>query len=232
MNSKYKLAAISLAMSCLTLVTVALTVPDSFDNFLTLNAACSHEGNHYTEHNASVTECGCKEYWVCCTCHEHFVGSQPAGNWKDTGRANIDFDPKNENDIKDSRYLPMVTTTEMEKALKNLGFSSVTNNGDGTYSVGSFNDKNYQTCVIPEGVTKIQVGTFKGNKVKWVVIPYSIEICDNITTTGQEGIVYYFVGTTNKTPKDLACSVIYQVQDVGWHYNANGEPTPGANPSN
>lgn len=50
---------------------------------------CDHNGNHYAELAPSYTSSGTKEYYVCCLCHQHFLGEvvadgQPAQLWKNT----------------------------------------------------------------------------------------------------------------------------------------------------
>ena len=58
-----------------------------------------HSGYHYTELSAESQLPGCKEYWVCCECHEHFL-SKPAGEFADNGVA-----PARIYDSSDTRYI-------------------------------------------------------------------------------------------------------------------------------
>lgn len=50
-------------------------------------AECDHSGNHYTEKAATANTAGTKEYWVCCSCHEHFFTQPAAGTWANAGVA-------------------------------------------------------------------------------------------------------------------------------------------------
>lgn len=42
-----------------------------------------HSGNHYAEILPTGKEIGVKEYWVCCSCHEHFLTQPEEGSWTD-----------------------------------------------------------------------------------------------------------------------------------------------------
>lgn len=79
-----------------------------------------HSGNHYTERAPTSEASGCAEYWVCCKCHQHFVGSEPANStWADGGVATeVITDPA------DTRYI------EPLFALKNTRLAN-----DGSYYV-------------------------------------------------------------------------------------------------
>ncbi len=60
-----------------------------------------HAGNHYSRREAGAEIPGCEEYWVCCKCHQHFLGSAPLeSQWEDQGVATeIITDPS------DDRYI-------------------------------------------------------------------------------------------------------------------------------
>ena len=116
----------------ITLISV-LTVASAFmiglaaagsGHFLRLKAVdeCEghHSGNHYTQRNPTSEAAGCAEYWVCCKCHQHFVGSAPANStWVDSGVAT-----ENITDPSDTRYIEPIF------ALKNIRLAN-----DGSYYV-------------------------------------------------------------------------------------------------
>lgn len=215
MEKNIKKKAIIFAMSSLLAVGVAFSL--SGNELEHINAAeCAHNCNHYSKRGASDGNSGCKEYWVCCDCHEHWLAEPTAQTITDMGTATEVVAST------DDRYIDPNCNTDW---LTELGFGTVIENDDGTFTVGDFADdgKTHTSIAVPEGVSSIQVGTFKSNKITWVVIPAScIDVADGAFRTAAKTYVY-FVATTTKTANQLGCAKIYQVENVGWHY-VNGVP--------
>lgn len=87
-------------------------------------AECDHSGNHYTELAATATTAGTKEYWVCCSCHEHFFTQPVSGTWANAGVAGAV-------DASDDRYVAPLwnavggtaTYTEVEGGVEIAGIA-------------------------------------------------------------------------------------------------------------
>lgn len=90
-----KIALLSLfALSTVSLVTAAVVgssyLESSASPFIFRSGAHICNGNHYLERSATEALPGCKEYWVCCNCHTHYLSSEdlPEGSiWADKGIA-------------------------------------------------------------------------------------------------------------------------------------------------
>ncbi len=165
---------------------------------------CEHEGHHYSAKATTKDASGIKEYWVCCKCHEHFL-YEIDGSWTDAGVASGITDQN------DDRYIPQITVSADD--LKNMGFSNVTQNPDGTYNVGAYSGKE-ENVVIPEGVsgfnrvnTTTKHGAFDNDDtLVTVTIPSTMKNiegasfygCDNLQKVIlSEGVEY--IGTKNVT---------------------------------
>ena len=103
-----KIALLSLfALSIVSLVTAIVVgstyIESSASPFIFRSGPHICNGNHYLERSATEALPGCKEYWVCCNCHSHYLSSEdlPEGSiWADKGIATeivADYD---------DRYLP------------------------------------------------------------------------------------------------------------------------------
>jgi len=66
-----------------------------------------HNGNHYDRINPSRSETGCKEYWICCECHEIFLTRPAEGTWNNKGTY------QRITDTEDSRYIPVVLPDQL-----------------------------------------------------------------------------------------------------------------------
>lgn len=129
----------------------------------TIAEACEHVGNHYSVREATTSNAGTKEYWVCCKCHEHFVTSV-SGTWTDSGMAPVVT-------AEDDRYIPVLNVKDSN------GF---TYDSTGT-TITSYDGSQGSNVVIPEGVTEIPADVFSGNNtIKTVTIPSTV-------TTIEEG---------------------------------------------
>lgn len=84
-----------------TLVAAVLmqSVPGIQKFYLIHGDACEHVGNHYTRRAATSTEIGCREYWVCCNCHQHYL-TNPGGTFTNAGVATA-----TDLDSSDTRYI-------------------------------------------------------------------------------------------------------------------------------
>lgn len=77
---------------------------------MTTAVGCSHIGNHYSEYAATYEHSGVKEYWVCCSCHEHFLSEPQIGAWVNlTGVENPDIEST------DDRYIAQLAHTFDDK---------------------------------------------------------------------------------------------------------------------
>lgn len=225
-NIRKKLAALILT----SLSVLALGVTLSSSPKLTNAEGCQHTGNHYTIRAATESSTGCKEYWVCCGCHEHFLEKPSIGTWADAGEATAVVDSTDNRCI-----LKTSDTTELAKAVEAAGFGDYTINDDGTIGVNHYTaDKknpNSKYVVIPEGVTSLNGDTFKGynkdNAIEYVIVPSTVKSIsgDALGNLGlgklKDSIVWYFVGNFvyNKEIKKY-CEVL----NTGWHYGTNGAP--------
>lgn len=206
----------AIILSMLSLLSFGVAFSMSSNELEHINAAeCDHVCNHYTKRSASSGASGCKEYWVCCTCHEHFLSAPTAQSITDCGQATEVVNSS------DDRYIDPNCTAD---GLRALGFSSVTENSDGTFTVGSF-DKGKSGVIIPEGVTAFEPSTFMGNKCDFVVIPESLEpnVTKDAFKAANKNIHLYFIGNTTKTKDTLEVIAVYKIQGVGWDY-VNGAP--------
>lgn len=190
------------------------------------SAVCEHEGNHYSQLDATKSESGTKEYWVCCKCHEHYLSLPSSGIWTDAGVAGSVTSG-------DDRYIDPIIDVQSEllAALKEMGMTGTANADGTTVTITSYNGSNSQV-IIPEGVTGIKAGTFAGNKLEWIVLPSTISDSEikGMVATGAGKVTLYFVGKTDYTPgkgdNQLQVKAIYQIEGTGWHY-VKGVPTAG-----
>lgn len=168
MTKKLKLLAATVLTS-LGLVAVGVAAREPMSTIVNAAEGCQHEGNHYTQRYATETQSGCKEYWVCCKCHEHYL-TQPSGTWSDSGEA------KEIVDASDDRYSPVDTRTELEKELDEKGFKYTIDGNKVT--ITGYDSSMGPNIVIPEGVTNIQAGAFKDVDIDVVVLPSTIKKVD------------------------------------------------------
>ena len=99
------------ALCGVTVISGVVSLSNFANNSHDVQAAdCEHVGYHYVAHDASYTESGNKEYWVCCKCHQHYVLGEPGtesivahGEW-----TTIDAKPELTYDPNDSRYIESV----------------------------------------------------------------------------------------------------------------------------
>ena len=220
MTKKNKLAVALLLTSVSTCVAVAgLTVNQKSVFALAEGQECSHQGNHYTERYATDTQSGCKEYWVCCKCHEHFLTEQE-GTWTDLGEA------KEIVDASDDRYSPVDTRTELEKQLDEGGFT-YTIEGD-KVTITGYDASKGANVIIPEGVTNIASGAFKDVDLDVVVLPSTIQKVEGnafkdsgyaVSNKGGDDFIIY-VNMTEKEFKKLKNSSdwnnAYDQSPWGW----------------
>lgn len=161
MKSSKKIIATFILTSLLA-VSVIVSTCGGMDSKLLL-AECSHNGYHYSEIRNDSTTYGVKEFWVCCNCHEHFLNKPTIGKWTDS--------VLNENQIteilslKDDRTLYPYTKPDEN------GF---TYSEDGKTITSYTPVKGETNVVIPEGVTEIADGVFKGTNITSVTIPSTV----------------------------------------------------------
>ncbi len=74
---KSVLFATILTLGALAVSTFAL----NHKNTDVVNAECSHIGFHYEATSPTSSSSGNLECWICCKCHETFVGVVPNGTW-------------------------------------------------------------------------------------------------------------------------------------------------------
>ena len=70
---------------CLPTIVISLLLINNTEHqtFLSAKAStCEHVGYHYSAKEATNSESGWKEFWVCCKCHESFL-EKPDGNFVD-----------------------------------------------------------------------------------------------------------------------------------------------------
>lgn len=79
----------TLTFGILSVVTVNDFMIRNVKNIFGSVASHTHNGNHYIGKEATCTEDGALEYWVCCDCHQVFFDSNSSdvltGQWTDTG---------------------------------------------------------------------------------------------------------------------------------------------------
>lgn len=137
-------------------------------------------GNHYLGKDATFSESGSLEYWVCCECHEHYFTKPSNGVWKDMGIAsNLSFE--------DDRYIPakinedVPTQTEIESTVivpahtgdnKTDEPKVVDQNGNDTGLIVKETGKNTneyniigytgtaETLIIPEGIISLDTWNY------------------------------------------------------------------------
>lgn len=217
MKNKLGIVACSLFLAAGALcVAAVLPMPE----FNIARAETTHTGKHYKEITPTTTSSGVHEFWVCCTCHEHFLAN-PGGTWSEGGTT------PNITDTTDSRYLfPLSNDKDgLGAELDRLGLTYTESNGK--YTVTGTKGGKETNTIIPEGVVGVKAGAFKGNSNCWFVIPTSCsdETVDAMFSTGARKCSVFFVGSTNFTAQTLKCVAVYQILDHGWEY-VNGEPTP------
>lgn len=165
MTKKLKLLAATVLTS-LGLVTTCVAAREPISTSVNAAEGCRHEGNHYAQLVPTSENFGCKEYWVCCKCHEHYL-TKPFGTWSDAGVA------QSITDEQDDRYWGKDTRTELEKELDEKGFK-YTIKGD-KITITGYDSSMGPNIIIPEGVTNIQAGAFKDKDLDVVVLPSSIK---------------------------------------------------------
>lgn len=222
-------------------------------------AQCSHQGNYYDCVEATASESGIHEYWVCCKCHQHYLSKPNSGKWTNAGEAYITID-KN-----DDRYT----------APGHLS-NGIVLSADGK-SITSYTPVDGITdAIIPEGVETIADGVFNGSDITSVSLPstlkdigqeafanceslHSIVIPESVTEIAYHAFFdddYSVVGYNN--PNDIVVYLNISQRDANkqfddgwdeayrqwnvlytstknitvyykgqWHYDANGNPTPG-----
>ena len=202
---------------------VAIASVSNSNSILTLAEECDHVGNHYSLRTSSSTQSGTKEYWVCCKCHKHYL-TQPdpktSYTWNDAGVAPVITD------VNDDRYIPANTVATAEE-LEALGFGSVSDNGDGTFTVGNYDPEareDGKTLNIPENVTGFSGNCFHDVQMDWMVIPESITSIPGGAFNKAGSITVFFVGHRFDIPK-LKIDAEYEVLNVGWQY-IDEIPTP------
>lgn len=194
------------------------------------SAVCEHEGNHYSQLDATKSESGTKEYWVCCKCHEHYLSLPSSGIWTDAGVAGSVTSG-------DDRYIDPIIDVQSEllAVLKEMGMTGTANADGTTVTITSYNGSS-GTINIPEGVSAIENGAFKfggSAKESWIVLPTTVTDAGikDMFANGSSKATVYFMGTTSLTPKTLKCANVYQkCKDLyssgyGWYWKDN-TPTP------
>lgn len=143
-------------------------------------------GVHYTERQDIAG--GCKEYWVCCECHQHYL-EEPKGNWVDAGQATEHVSSY------DDRYLtPSVEGLQEQVATGEITVEEAKEQAEENCGV-ILNDEltevvdvvpGTQNVIIPEGVTDIQTNwnpatnqnetPFTGNsEIKSIEVPATFD---------------------------------------------------------
>ena len=221
MKKKLGIVACSLFLSAGALCVAAVLPIPEFNIVRAADVPHTHNLKHYKEIAATTTSSGVHEFWVCCTCHEHFLAN-PGGSVDEGGST------PNITDTKDSRYLfPLSDKSDdgLGAELDRLNLTYTVS--DGKYTVTGIKSGKETNTIIPEGVVGIKAGAFKGNDNCWFVIPTSCSDSSvtGMFSTGASKIELYFVGSTKLTQSGLKAKAIYQILDEGWEY-VNGVPTP------
>lgn len=209
-------------LSSISVFALTCIIVQSQTKIFSLNGAtgttCTHNGNHYTYKQPTLTSSGTKEYWHCCLCHEFFV-EYTEGTWKDNGKGNI-------TDSSDIRYVPSLSSDDYVTYLEDMGFGLVTVGDDGTVTVGKYSyTDGGTTIIIPEGVTTISNRTFTASAMKWIVFPKSLIALSRNAVTSATNCIFYFVGNNPNPNRDYNCKAVYDQQGVNWDY-VEGVPTP------
>lgn len=168
MEKRIKMLALTV-LSSMAVISVGVAASEGSVDTIVNAENCSHEGNHYTQLVPTSENSGCKEYWVCCKCHEHYL-TQPSGTWSDAGVA------QSITDEHDDRYWGKDTRTELEKELDEKGFKYTIEGNKVT--ITGYDSSMGPNITIPEGVTNIQAGAFKDVDIDVVVLPSTIKKVD------------------------------------------------------
>ena len=90
------------------------------------NENCEHVGNHYSRVSPTKETNGVKEYWVCCTCHNHYLVNPNSNGvgFIDKGTSTLSFNENIESDRLDSRFISPLSDNggeedDMVQILKN-----------------------------------------------------------------------------------------------------------------
>lgn len=221
MDSHKKIACLGLTCLFATSVAVAFAANEVTGVGAAITE-CTHVGNHYEAKNPTAAEAGTKEFWACCSCHEHYL-EKPAGTWADAGIAPTV-------DSSDDRYWTLEEyskSPELAEDLKELGFGSVTNyknKANNGYTVGNYSGE--PTLILPDGVRQISTTAFKNygkNKLQWIVIPSNCAVSEGVFST-QQTCKIYFVGNKDTGSWSKYDLEVYKIQGTGWDY-VDGVPT-------
>ena len=210
-------------LSSISVFALTCIIVQSQTKIFSLNGAtgttCTHNGNHYTYKQPTLTSSGTKEYWHCCLCHEFFI-EYTEGTWKDNGEGNI-------TDSSDIRYVPSLSSDDYVNYIKEMGFSTVSvDETTGEVAVGGFKTASGgTTIVIPEGVTKINAKCFTSSKMEWIVFPASVTTIARNAVSPATYCTFYFVGEHSRNKEYYNCKAVYDQQGVNWDY-VEGVPTP------
>lgn len=222
MKKKLGIVACSLFLSAGALCVAAVLPIPEFNIARAADVPHTHNLKHYKEIAATTTSSGVHEFWVCCTCHEHFLAN-PGGNVGEGGTT------PNITDTTDSRYLFPLSNNEdgLGAELERLGLKYTVDSKTGEYTVTGTTSGKETNTIIPEGVVGVKAGAFKGNSEVYFVVPTSCSdaTVDAMFSTGARKCTVFFVGATSYTASTLKCSGVYQILDEGWEY-VNGVPTP------
>ncbi len=183
------------------------------------NENCEHVGNHYSRVSPTKETNGVKEYWVCCSCREHYLTKPSIGEWTDKVGTAMELPSS------DDRYLAALNTPEAIAAeCRELGFTATVTK-DGGVEISSYTGSE-EIISIPEGVTSILKGTFANKTVVNIVIPASVTTLSSQSFSSTTKKNLFFVGDTKYTTNNFTgVQNIYKIQGKGWDY-VNGEPTP------
>ena len=128
MNKKKALTALSLT-GVVALIGLASISAASVTGTFAEEAPHTHSGNHYAELLPTGKEIGVKEYWVCCSCHEHFLTLPVEGTWTDAALPTEERAAIPQGD--DRRVEPILPFVRDDMA-SNV---SLVDNGDGSWTI-------------------------------------------------------------------------------------------------
>lgn len=185
-----------------------------------------HSGNHYTQRDPSAEVSGCAEYWVCCKCHEHFVGSEPENSsWVDKGVATeVITDPT------DTRYLEphLIYNLDFADSAHRLAdASSSSKNYADTVGVGGLtyvNGPQLYVDGVQKQLTAVDVPTGSGPS-SYIKLPWTIADNDEVSLS-----YWVYVPADDTTPYRWYMDVF---GNGGWRYAwqmRNGEFWQGVKP--